>query len=310
MPLTQFQEQIARLLATNRTPESHLAGGSALHAEPDAPRFSHDLDYFHDGEAQVADRFAADRNTLAAAGYTVDVGFSQPGMVRAVVFKGADATKIDWAHDSAWRFMPPVMHPDYGYMLHPVDLSVNKVLALAGRDEPRDFLDVIYVHTRHLSLGALCWAAAGKDPGFSPGSLLELLARKGRYHREDFAEVQLVEPPDLQLLKQIWLSAIADARALIARLPDEDAGCLYTDPTTGKFVTPGESLAGLRRHRGACGGIIPVIGSNQSLAGDADARAAFQASYASKPAADPKIDSVISGLERIKNTPGPALPKP
>jgi hypothetical protein len=29
-------------------------------------------------------------------------------------------------------------------------------------------LDILYVHERMLALGALCWAAAGKDPGFTP----------------------------------------------------------------------------------------------------------------------------------------------
>jgi hypothetical protein len=47
--------------------------------------------------------------------------------------------------------------------LHPIDLAVNKVLALAGRDEPRDLLDTLYQHREVLCLGALCWAACGKD---------------------------------------------------------------------------------------------------------------------------------------------------
>ncbi len=63
--------------------------------------------------------------------------------------------------------MPTVRHPLAGYALHPVDLAVNKLLALAGRDEARDFLDVLDLDRRTLALGALCWAAAGKDPGSS-----------------------------------------------------------------------------------------------------------------------------------------------
>ena len=42
-----------------------------------------------------------------------------------------------------------------GYMLHPIDLAVNKLLALVGRDEPRDFLDTLYVHHTVLALGLL-----------------------------------------------------------------------------------------------------------------------------------------------------------
>lgn len=31
----------------------------------------------------------------------------------------------------------------HGFMLDPIDLAINKVLALAGRDEPRDFVDML-----------------------------------------------------------------------------------------------------------------------------------------------------------------------
>lgn len=63
--------------------------------------------------------------------------------------------------------MPAQKHPHSGYQLHPIDLAINKVLALAGRDEARDFLDVLHAHATILPLGALCWAAVGKDPGFT-----------------------------------------------------------------------------------------------------------------------------------------------
>src|SRR5271170_3706642 len=145
MPLTPHQAAVAHLIAGNRSPASHLAGGAALHLEPKSLRISNDLDYFHDAEALVGQAFAADRATLEASGYAVTVTLSQPGFIRAIVGRDGKATKVEWAHDSSWRFLPPVPDPDVGYRLHPLDLSINKVLALAGRDEPRDFLDVMYV---------------------------------------------------------------------------------------------------------------------------------------------------------------------
>ena len=42
------------MLSTNRTPDSYLAGGAALHIDPRSKRYSSDLDYFHDSEARVA----------------------------------------------------------------------------------------------------------------------------------------------------------------------------------------------------------------------------------------------------------------
>jgi hypothetical protein len=31
----------------------------------------------------------------------------------------------------------------FGYMLHPVDLAANKIMAAAGRREPRDIVDAV-----------------------------------------------------------------------------------------------------------------------------------------------------------------------
>lgn len=74
--------------------------------------------------------------------------------------------------------MPLVRDELGGLLLHPIDLAINKVLALAGRDEPRDFVDILFVHRSVLPLAGLSWAAVGKDPGLSPLSLLELLKRR------------------------------------------------------------------------------------------------------------------------------------
>ena len=48
MPLTDFQKGVARLIATNRKPESHIAGGAVLNRGEAALRISNDLDIFHD----------------------------------------------------------------------------------------------------------------------------------------------------------------------------------------------------------------------------------------------------------------------
>jgi hypothetical protein len=181
-----FQRELLAELAKGQTDERYLAGGAALHFEPHSTRFSDDLDFFHDSIERVASTFAADRARLEAAGY------------------------------SSWRFMPLVRDPLGGLLLHPIDLAINKVLALAGRDEPRDFVDILFVHATVLSLGAVCWAAVGKDPGFTPLSLLELLKRRGRYRPEEFARLALAAPFDLVAAKQTWLAALAEPDAAVA----------------------------------------------------------------------------------------------
>ncbi len=258
MPLTDYQSDLARLLSENRTFDSYLAGGAAILIEPNTMRFSRDLDYFHDSETRVAEAFAADRTLLETGGYSIDVDLNQPGFVRAIVRKDGHATKVEWARDSAWRFMPTVRDDRVGFVLHPVDLAVNKVLALAGRDEPRDVLDTLYLHRSVLGLGALCWAACGKDPGFTPLSLLDLLRRRGRVRDEDLARLDLAEPIDLYALKRDWLAALDSVGPFVASQQPEEIGCLYYSATRLEFVDPRE-VADAVPHFGRPGGVLPRV---------------------------------------------------
>jgi len=251
---------VARTLSANRTFDSYLAGGAALHLEPHTTRYSNDLDYFHDSVERVAAAFADDERLLGEAGYDLTVEMRLPGYVRASVSRGRSSTKVEWAHDSAWRFMPTVRHDVVGYVLHPIDLAVNKLLALAGRDEPRDFLDVLELHRDTLPLGALCWAAAGKDPGFTPLSLLEILKRRGKYQPEDFARLRLAKQVDLPAFKTEWLAALADADAFIRRQPPDEIGCLYYSRELETFVAPGPDGPGdAVSHYGRPGGVLPRV---------------------------------------------------
>jgi hypothetical protein len=263
VPLTPYQRALLAELAAGPAGERYLAGGAAMHFAPNSARYSDDLDFFHDSEARVAAAFASDRERLRRAGHTVEVAFSLPGFVRATVRRGAEATRVDWAHDSAWRFMPLVREELGGLLLHPVDLAVNKVLAVAGRDEPRDFVDMLFVHQRVLPLAALCWAAVGNDPGFTPLSLLELLKRRGRYRPEDFARLNLTEPLDLAAAKQTWLAALGEAESFARARPPDEIGCLYYSTAKETFVVPGPGVPlseqGIVLHFGAPNGVIPRV---------------------------------------------------
>lgn len=164
--------------------------------------------------------------------------------------------------------MPLVHDPVGGWLLHPIDLAINKTLALAGRDEPRDFVDMLHAHETILPVGALCWAAVGKDPGFTPLSLLELLKRRGRYRPEDFARLELVAPFDLVAAKTRWRTALADAEQFIRSRPPTEIGCLYWSTVRARFVTPartdddGDSV---QPHWGVPGGVLPQLPDASSI---------------------------------------------
>ena len=259
MPLTDYQMALGRLLAKNRSEDSYLAGGAAILASPNTKRYSQDLDYFHDSAERVATAFADDQKSLIDAGYQVDTEITQPGYIRAVVRKAKQATKLEWAQDSSWRFMPVIRSETFGFQLHPIDLATNKVLALAGRDEPRDLVDTLHLHQHVLELGPLIWAAAGKDPGFSPLSLLELLRRRGKIRPEDLSRLHLSAPIDVHQLKQDWMEALGSAESFVASRPPDEIGCLYFAPDSGSFINPETAKAKVIKHYGRPGGILPRL---------------------------------------------------
>ena len=258
MPLTKIQSETLSLISGNRGPESHLAGATGIHMSPKAMRFSHDLDLFHDTEEAVATAYRKDSEILEDHGYKIDLLLSQPGFIRAHVSKRSERLLIDWARDSVWRFFPVVPLEDIGWVLHPVDLAVNKVLTLIGREEARDFLDALYLHEMVLPLGALIWAATGKDPGLNPGMLLEMLRRKGHIEPDAFRRLDLIQPTTVEQFRPKWSDALKSAKEWIRTRPAEEAGCLYTDPDSGLVMAPTKDQS-VNLLWGKAYGVLPKI---------------------------------------------------
>jgi hypothetical protein len=261
MPLTAFQKEVARVLAKNRSPESHVAGGAVINRGEAGLRFSDDLDIFHDVIESVAASAEADENSLRNAGYLVRWMLQKEGFFRAIVSREEQHVRLDWTTDSAFRFFPVQLDEDFGYCLHRADLATNKVLALAGRNEVRDFLDILQLDQGYLSVGAIIWAACGKDPGYTPALLLELANRHSRYQESDLRTENLAHPVDLRELKKQWLAAQDRAENLFAQLPADEIGCLYLDQEN-RPVTPdplGPDFPQLTRHAGSVRGAWPSM---------------------------------------------------
>lgn len=158
-------------------------------------------------------------------GYEIRSIHERPGYVEAVVAKGQDSVLMQWTRDSAFRFFPLVCSEEFGLVLHPFDLATNKVLALAGRLEIRDWIDLITCHERIQPLGYLAWAACGKDPGFSPLTILEQADRSGHYTTVELDGLSFEgPPPDLANLLRKWRLMLQEAREMIAVLPPAQAG--------------------------------------------------------------------------------------
>lgn len=261
MPIGAFEREILRLLAVNRHPESFVGGAMVVHQSPDSPRQSEDIDLFHDTAESVTRAVETDSATLKAAGYTCTFTAEQPTFFRASVSRGDQTTKLEWVFDSAFRFFPVEPDLDLGWRLNFWDAATNKVLAFAGRSVLRDYVDVIYLHQRHLPLGALAWAAAGKDPGLTPEMIIDGGRRHSRFPEENLAKLRLAQPLEFKALKAVLLQAADEAESLFERLPPAEIGCLYLD-ATGKPVCPNPDapeFPKLVRHFGCVKGAWPRI---------------------------------------------------
>lgn len=170
MPLSKIQSEVLRLLAADRDPESYVGGATPLNR--DALRFSGDIDFFHDREERVAEAALNDFAVLEDAGYDVAWLRQLPTIYTAAVTRDDDGTRLEWVVDSDFRFFPTMRDEVFGYVLHPADLVMNKVMAAAGRRELRDLVDLVTIHETILPLGAVVWAAVEKSPGVTPEGLI------------------------------------------------------------------------------------------------------------------------------------------
>ena len=257
MPLTAFQASVLALLAPQRSDVSYLAGGAALHLGPAGERFSNDLDFFHSAADTANQTFVVDAGELRGAGYGVDTIAEHRGFVSAVVRRDGESTIMDWAHESSWRFLPLVAMAGGGVMLHPVDLAINKLVALANRREPRDVVDVIFADTHILPFPALVWAVVEKNPGLNPSSYLEQFRRR-TLTPEDAAYLRFTGAYSVEDAAQHFRRMIAAADTFIAANTRREPGALLQDRRTGSFFLPRSEhdWSYTREHRGTLGGII------------------------------------------------------
>lgn len=226
MALTSIQRDVLRLLSENRrlVDGGYVAGGMALNNIAEAPRESRDMDVFYDRADSLKESFLLDCQTLCAAGYEISVIRREYNFVEVKLDKDGQSMKAQWCVDSAYRFFPLQANDVSGYTMHPLDLATNKLLALVGRTAVRDWIDTITAIQKVQPLPYLLSAACGKDPGYTPASLLELIARR-RYNQVEIDDEILPRGSyDAAELCVFWHKVVAEAWASLELFPVEAVG--------------------------------------------------------------------------------------
>ena len=145
-----------------------LAGGGALVVRGVITRPTRDLDYFgtsQSGVAQLADALEA---RLAALGFIVERLQSLPGFARFRVSTTEDSTTVDLGWDA--RLLSPE-RAGGGLVLSEAELAADKMLAVADRSAPRDYIDLAALVERRGFWKAYS-TAVEKQPGLDPRQLL------------------------------------------------------------------------------------------------------------------------------------------
>lgn len=257
VPLTKIQSEVLLLLASHRDPESYVAGATLLNRE--ATRYSADIGVFRDREDRVALAALDDAKALAAGGYGVRWLRQLPLVYTAEVTRQTASTRLEWVVDSDFRFFPAVRDETFGYILHPVDLAMNKAMAAAGRREVRDLVYLVTVHETILPLGAVIWAAVEKSPGFTPEGLIAEIRRNSHYPASEWRALLTAEPLDPQHVTTQLRAALDEADAFVARMPTEKLGLLFLQ--AGKAVQPDPAhLGSYQTHAGRRQGHWPASG--------------------------------------------------
>ncbi|MDA8312215.1 MAG: nucleotidyl transferase AbiEii/AbiGii toxin family protein [Actinomycetota bacterium] len=182
--LSPLQERVARIVAGLAESDGFaLAGGAALILRGDVDRRTRDLDFFGPDAVAVDRLVPVAQQALLDDGLRVQQVIDHPGFARLLVGDDNDQTEVDLGTDA--RLFPPEELLGIR-VLSGEKLAVDKLLALFGRAEARDFVDLLAVADRY-GLDRLLDLAAEKDRGFDARVFAEMLTRIDRLPKAAFA---------------------------------------------------------------------------------------------------------------------------
>jgi len=181
--LTHLQQQVAQIVARVLAAEDvGLAGGGALISQGLVDRLTRDLDYFGAPGFALSDFASQIIGALVEDGLEVEVKRQAATFYRLAIKSADDETELDLAIDAR---LFPLVGSNLGRVLSPLELAIDKVLAIFGRAEPRDFVDLATM-VEMFDLSELFDLARQKDPGFTPEAFASMSRRIEVLPRQEF----------------------------------------------------------------------------------------------------------------------------
>lgn len=202
MHLSPLQKKTLKVFTkVNGTGDFYFTGGTALAVCYLQHRESDDLDLFTDNAISLPPTAREFESQLHAAGLDVRVERRQATFVRLLI---EQELKVDLALDAPFRLKPPVQLSINGIKMFVdglEDIAANKLLALFGRAEPRDFIDVYFLSREYFDFMEMTQMAAKKDTGFD---LYWLAAAMQEAEKIELLPVKMLKPFNLQDMKNFY----------------------------------------------------------------------------------------------------------
>ena len=185
----------------------YLTGGTALAHFYLKHRQSNDLDFFTSVE-EIMDPFSHQLEThLAAKGFECTRQRAFHSFIELIVSWQGETTLIHLALDPTFRFGPAKESSEYPRLKidNLADIASNKLLALFGRANLRDFIDVYFlVQKEHFVKKKLMEMAVRKDPGFDLYWLGVAFERIHTFRPDAPDMLLLLEPVKLRELENFF----------------------------------------------------------------------------------------------------------
>ncbi len=143
-----------------------LVGGTTLAEFYLQHRLSEDIDFFTDNRDIFRGAMSDFESAADKEGFRIEIKKMGDTFARIVATVNDKSIKLEFAVDAGFRYGPPVLSP-YGMRIeNKVDISCNKMSALYDRFEPKDFVDVYFIHNELFKLDDLIPWTKEKHGGF------------------------------------------------------------------------------------------------------------------------------------------------
>lgn len=195
-PLTPLQQ---RLIAAffSRTDAFFLTGGSALAGYYLHHRTSQDLDFFSVDDIAFPHGKRLLEDAVRSLGGSLEVVREYPGFVECRATVNHEHLKVDLVRDTAPQIVSE--KPRYGGAIVDTlaDIAANKICAIVGRSEIRDYVDLWFLARAGVDLDEAIARAHDKDGGVDVATLAWILGQV-KVHQTPPSLVQPLSAAELQ----------------------------------------------------------------------------------------------------------------